>query len=190
MIYLVDEPLSKYAHSTFLKTVLEEHTSTEVVLMGMPTNMSLGDLYSLIEQISLRVTSADIVLCAWAIQGNHQMDQLFEELAEKCWVVVAAGNTNQSIDLYTPARACNVITVGALNKSLIKATHSGFSEKKELEWVIGTNYTVDGVTRSGTSLSAALYAAFLAEAIKWDDFSLIGKLNNDYTNKVKLINSR
>ena len=56
--------------------------------------------------------------------------------------------------------------MACLNKSGVKAALSNWSNGKELVWIPGTNYNVGWKNSSGTSVSAAVYASFLAESLK------------------------
>ena len=174
MIYLVDESLSDVSHSRFMMDIIKQHTSQPIELLSVGT--TIGDIVFILEKLLHCVTPQDIILCPWAIAGNPRIDSYFEELADLCWVITAAGNTSESIDNWTPARVHNVITVGCLNKSGNKASLSNFSDTKQLEWVTGTNYSVGWKISSGTSISAALYAAFLSEAIVAKDITVVNTL--------------
>ena len=59
-----------------------------------------------------------------------------------------------------------------------------FRSNKELVWLAGTNYNVGWKNSSGTSISAAVYSAFLAESIKNKDPDLLEDLVNKYTKQV------
>lgn len=161
-----------------MRDVIAQHTSAEIIQIDLPENPTVTQVYNTIRSLFSKVKIADIVLCPWQITANNSIDSVFEDLAEQCWVVVAAGNSNQPINKTTPARVRNVHTVGCLNKTGVKATLSNYSSdpNKKLEWVSGTNYHIGNRTESGTSVSAALYAAFLAEAILVKDHSLVQKL--------------
>ena len=185
MIYLIDEQLSDISHSGFLTRIISEHSTTEVNVISLPATPTFTQIYETVENLIGIVSSSDIVLCAWATPANNRIDSIFEELCEKCWVVVAAGNSSAPIENYSPTRVSTVITVGCLNKSGNKASLSNFSNTKQLEWVPGTNYTVGDRTESGTSVSAALYAAFLSKAINQKDHSLINKLIEQRKQQVK-----
>lgn len=176
MIYLIDESLTENSHSKYILDIIKNHTDTEVKIIELPSNPTVGQINNIIYNLFDKVFPWDIVLCPWAIDGNYTVDQLFEDLTKLCWVVVAAGNYNRSIHEFSPARAKNVITVACLNKSGIKATLSNYSKDKELVWVPGTNYNLGWKNSSGTSVSAAVYAAFLAESIKYKDPNLLNEL--------------
>ena len=176
MIYLMDEPLTETSHSRFILDIITQHTSIPITLIETPQKPLLNELYQIVEDLSSKVTPSDVVLCAWLVPGDCRVDQLFEDLCDLCWVVAAAGNFNKPIEDYSPARAEKVITVGCLNKSLVKATLSNYSETKKIVWVPGTNYNVGWKNASGTSVSAALYTAFLAVAIDNQRYDLLETL--------------
>ena len=172
----MDEPLTETSHSRFILDIIKQHTSIPITLIETPQKPLLNELYQIVEDLSSKVTPSDVVLCAWLVPGDCRVDQVFEDLCDRCWVVAAAGNFNKPIEDYSPARAEKVITVGCLNKSLVKATLSNYSETKKIVWVPGTNYNVGWKNASGTSVSAALYTAFLAEAIDKQDYSVVHAL--------------
>lgn len=184
MIYLIDQELTETSHSKFIIDILKAHTDVEIKLVVIPENPTYGQVNSSVYNLFNLVLPSDIVLCSWAVDANYTVDDLFNELAELCWVVVAAGNYNRNINDFSPARAENVITVACLNKSGIKATLSNWSEDKELIWVPGTNYDVGWKNSSGTSVSAAIYAAFLAESIKNKNPKLLDELLEQHKLKV------
>ena len=154
-------------------------------MVELPTDPTYFQIYDTVKHLFTMVTTSDVVVCAWTSSSNALIDSIFEQLSNHCWVVVAAGNNSGLIENYSPARVPTVITVGCLNKSGNKASLSNFSDTKQLEWVPGTNYSVDGEMHSGTSVSAALYSAFLAEAIIHHDHSVIEKLNEQQKQLVK-----
>lgn len=185
MIYLIDHNSD---HAAFMTSVIKEHTATEVQLIELPLSPSTKQVYMTVASLYGKAKSSDIILCPWQITGHGQIDDLFEDLANQCWVIAAAGNSNAPIESITPARVHNVITVGCLNKSGVKATLSNYStdSSKRLEWVTGTNYHIGNKTESGTSVAAALYAAFLSESLAAKDYSLLNKLIERQVQKVKL----
>jgi hypothetical protein len=65
-----------------------------------------------------------------------------------------------------------------------KLNLDNWSEDKELIWVPGTNYNVGWKNSSGTSVSAAVYAAFLAESIDKTDSKILDQLMSEYKLKV------
>lgn len=185
MIYLLEESSSS-EHSKMLSIVISEHTSTEIRYTEIEDRSTLSSISSILAYLLDQVTSQDIVLCAWSMPYDAIIDNMFVQLTDKCWVVAAAGNSGQLIDGYIPANTRNVITVGCLNKSGNKATLSNYSDNKSMVWVPGTNYSVDGVLKSGTSISAALYAAFLAEAIAARDSTIVDQLIDKHKDNVRL----
>lgn len=176
MIYLLDSEYADDSHSRYVLDVIKEHTDVHVELIPLSKQITTGELAKTVYSLFQKVTADDIVLCTWAVPGNYGLDELFTELSMYCNVVAAAGNFSKPIDEYTPARADGVITVGTLNKKGLVAALSNYGDSKEIVWIPGTNYSVEWKNASGTSVSAALYAAFLAEAIKNNDPSLLNTL--------------
>ena len=185
MIYLIDEQLTDNSHSKYIQDIIKNHTDVEIKLIEISMSPTVGEIKNIVFNLFDIVTPKDIVLCCWAVEPNDYIDELFDELSDICWVVVAAGNFNKSISNWSPARAKRVITVACLNKSGVKATLSNYSEDKELVWVPGTNYNVGWKNSSGTSVSAAVYAAFLAEAIKEKNLEVLHDNLNKYSISVK-----
>lgn len=184
MIYLLDQKLTDASHSKFIIDIVQQHTETEVQLIEISANPTYGEIYKIIINLYSIVLPSDIVLCPWAVNPDEKIDDMFNQLAGLCWVVVAAGNFNQNIKNYSPARAKNVITVACLNKSGVKAALSNYSDTKELVWLPGTNYNVGWKNSSGTSVSAAVYAAFLAETLRSNNKDMLDTLISDYQSKV------
>jgi hypothetical protein len=185
MIYLLDEKLTDHSHSKYILNIIKNHTDIDVELIEVSQQPTVGEIDNIVQDLHKKVLPTDIVLCCWVVEANEIIDDIFDDLSNQCWVVVAAGNFNNDITFWSPARAKRVITVACLNKSGIKAMLSNYGESKELVWVPGTNYNVGWKNSSGTSVSAAVYAAFLAEAIKEKDFDLLTELLNKYSIKVK-----
>ena len=191
MIYLLDQALTNTSHSRLIMDIIRKNTDVEIKLIEMPVNPTFGQVNKVVYSLFGVVKPSDIVLCPWAVDGNAVVDELFNDLSEQCWVVVAAGNFNKDIKDYSPARAEGVITVACFNKAGVKAALSNWSADKELIWIPGTNYDVGWKNSSGTSISAALYAAFLAEAIKTGDGKILDKLIEEYSRqKFAEINSK
>lgn len=184
MIYLLDTKLTEDSHSKYIIDILCRHTVVPIEHIEIPEDPTFGELYKIVIKLFYTVNSNDIILCPWAVSADDQLDELFNDLANYCWVVASAGNFNEDIKKYSPARAKNVITVACLNKSGLKAALSNWSDNKELVWIAGTNYNVGWKNSSGTSISAAVYSAFLAESIKNKDPDLLEDLVNKYTKQV------
>lgn len=176
MIYLLDSPLTDTSHSKYILDIIRQHTDVEVIIVPVTPDMTIGKLYETVYRLFSIVIPNDIVLCPWAVKSNSDLDALFYELSQACRVVAAAGNFKEPIENYTPAGSEGVITVGTLNKEGLVAALSNYSNKKEVKWVPGTNYNVGWKNSSGTSVSAALYAAFLAESIKYNSPKLLQEL--------------
>jgi hypothetical protein len=184
MIYLLDMPLTDISHSKYMCDIIKNHTSEPIIIIPLNANSTYGDIAKTIYSLFDKVIPSDIVLCSWAVPANNDLDDLFTELSKLCYVIAAAGNFKEPIENYTPARSEGVITVGTLNKSGLVAALSNYSNSKEVVWIPGTNYNVGWTNGSGTSVSAAVYTAFLAEALKNKDMSLLDKLVTEHKNKV------
>lgn len=184
MIYLLDQELTGNSHSRFIIDIIAKHSNVEVKLIELPDNPTYGQIYTIINDLCSIVKPYDIVLCPWAVDGDVMIDEMFNHLSELCWVIVAAGNFNEDIEKYSPARAEKVITVACFNKAGVKAALSNWSNNKELVWVCGYNVDVEWKKGSGTSASAAIYAAFLAESIEKQEPELLEKLMEEHKTKV------
>jgi hypothetical protein len=184
MIYLIDSPLTEKSHSLYICDIIGNHTKENISVIPVTTSVSIGEIAKIIDYLIDVVIPNDIVLCPWSIPGNIYLDDLFTDLSNVCYVVAAAGNFKEPIENYTPARSEGVIAVGTLNKRGLFASLSNYSNAKEVIWVPGTNYNVGWMNSSGTSVSAAVYAAFLAESLRNDDITLLEKLIEEHKNKV------
>jgi hypothetical protein len=176
MIHLLDEPIHENSHSGRMLQIIKQHTSVPVVLTEIPVNPAVSQIVKIVHDLMSKVLPSDIVVCAWAVSVNEKINAIFEDLAQCCFVIVAAGNSNAEIEEYSPTSVDDVIVVGCLNKKGEKASLSNYSNTRTIEWVTGTNYNIDGTLHSGTSISAALYAAFLAESIQNRDPKLVEEL--------------
>jgi len=184
MIYLLDSPFSDTSHSRYIIDIIRQHSNVDIEHIPLMPDVTIYELSEIIYDLFTKVVPNDIVLCPWAIPANDKLDNLFTELSELCYVVAAAGNFKSPIENYTPARTAGVITVGTLNKSGLVAALSNYSNSKEVVWVPGTNYNVGWKNSSGTSVSAAVYAAFLSLSIKENDPALLNKLLEKHKNLV------
>jgi hypothetical protein len=162
MIYILDIPGTQ--HSGDMQAVVEEFTAESVELVPVEQSMSVSSIIDLISLLAIRVTRSDVVLVPWRIIKNESVDQIFGQLSEKCSVVVAAGNSSDSADDFSPASSPSLIVVSSLNKSRQPAKFSSRSVRSV--WVPGTNIVIAGKVYNGTSVSAAIYSAFLANSIK------------------------
>ena len=171
MIYLIDTNNIFNTHSSTLAKIIKHHTDENIENISIPDAASINELITIIEPLLSKVAPSDVVLAAWAVPAHPKLDELFSTLGQLCYVVVAAGNTGEPVEKYSPSRADNVTCIGCLNKLGVKASLSNFSEMLELTWVCGTNYYVDGAPHNGTSVSAAIYTGMLAEAIRKNDIS-------------------
>jgi hypothetical protein len=186
MIYLLDGPRMNNSHSAISETILKQFTNEAITLIEVSVTTKIDALCVKLTELTNQVTTDDIVLCPWAIPKNVKLDLAFTALAEKCSVVAGAGNSSEPIENFTPSGTDGVITVGCLNKMGAMASLSNFSSTKRMEWVTGTNFNINGQMHSGTSISAAIYAAFLAEANAAKDLGKLQVLIEERKMQVKL----
>lgn len=186
MIYLIDQSEQYGNHSMKMRAILNDLTSEVVEYIPIPSTLTDKRVVNVIAELVGKVNSSDIVLTPWLVPTNVTLVTLFEQLSDKCWVVVPAGNTAEPIDQFTPAGIDSVITVGALNKSGNRAGFSNYSTTKPLVWVTGTNYEHKDFTETGTCVSATVYAALLANALIAGDPRLVDQYIDQYTVKTAL----
>ena len=184
MVYVVDSPLFPYSHSYFMMHIVSEHTQEKVNLFSLPEPITEDAVCTVLQRLCRLVNKDDVVLMAWVTPKNKNIDRCVLHIAEKCSVVVAAGNDSKDIEEVSPAHLNEVITVGCLNKSGAVASCSNYSQKKKMVWACGTNYFLDGHRQHGTSVSAAVYAGVLAESKRKNNPLLIDFLLTKYHTKV------
>lgn len=180
MIYVVDIISD---HSKSISSILQCFTNESITSIAINPDAKLKEIYQIFIDLIDRVNSKDIVLCPWCIEANDYLDSIVDHLAAICNVVVAAGNFNRPVDSYSPARASLVTTVACLNKSGIKAALSNYSKTKDLIWIPGTNFWLDGKPFNGTSISAAVYAGLLSKCSQDSSLNLKFEIDN-YKQKV------
>jgi hypothetical protein len=175
MIYIIDEEMSEDSHSNRLKKIILEHApDANITIIPVELEILVSSITDTLDNLSRVVQHTDIVLCAWCVYKNHAINNAFSNLSQLCWVVVAAGNSGKEIKHFSPASAPGVMVIGALNKSGGRASLSNYCDSSiDMNYVTGTNYHIDNFTMNGTSVSAALFAAFLSEAIRLKDGALL-----------------
>lgn len=177
MIYLLDSTLKSGSHSYWMLRIIEQvEPSVKTCLFSIPEKPTVDDILNVIGKVSFTASEGDLVVCSWRVTKNKLIDDAFRKLSKKCRIIAAAGNTGDLIDNFSPAHLAEVTTVGCLNKSGGVAALSCKSTIKDLVWVPGTNYQIDGHTESGTSVSAVIYAAFLEASTSESD--LEAKIRN------------
>ena len=184
MIYVLDNNSGINPHGQLMSKIIKHHTTQPIEIIEIHPQIKISILENTINDLLRKIKPTDVVLVSWAIEADYRCDELFDILGEHCFVVVAAGNTNEPIENFSPTRSDNVYCIGCLNKNGVKASLSNFSNFKELIWVCGTNYYVDNVPHSGTSISAAIYAGLLAESIKLKDSDYLEDSLQKYHDKV------
>lgn len=185
MIYLIDSPLVTGSHSYWMMKIIERfYPGARINFFSQDENPTIQSIIDLIEKVIPLVNGDDVVLCSWMVDRNARIDNAFRKLAKKCSVVCAAGNYGADIADYSPQHLQEVLTVGCINKSGAIASMSNRSIRppvKLLKWVPGTNLNMDGHIENGTSVSAAIYAAWLSESIDLKDTYLLNQKLEEYT---------
>lgn len=168
MIYLFDSVLTN--HGNDMLDIFKKFNDREQVHIINTENFnSIDELVNTLHSLEDKLSSKDIVLFTWIMPKNNLVDLAVDKLSQKCHVICSAGNLSQPVSHYSPARVSSVITIGCLNKSSKPAQLSNLpTTEKSLEWMYGTNIQLsNGRAISGTSASAAIYAALFAKAIKF-----------------------
>lgn len=184
MIYILDNFDCDLSHGYLMYSVIKNHSNVQIINVHLRNDIYDIEIYQILIRLIKQVNIDDIVLIPWLKEPDHHLDYLVDALTQKCHVVVSAGNLNRNIEEFSPTRSKKVTVVGCLNKSLQKAKHSNFSHYP-IKWIIGTSYIVNNITHSGTSISAAIYSAFLANSFKDSSKTLDDTIQN-YHDSIKL----
>lgn len=168
---LFNSPQDEIGHGTIMANfILDYCGNSDVVIRQIQQTTTITNMKILLDDLIQLVGADDLVVVPWVINRNDEIDNRFSKLARKCTVIGAAGNDGKNIDLFTPARNPDVITVGCLNKSGMPAKLSNRSNTKSITWMFGTNMTQHGIAGkvncTGTSVSCAIYAGLLYRARK------------------------
>lgn len=169
--------------------IIKMNTTVAIKHVLITKDATIGSVSRTINSLIEQVLPGDVVCCPWVMPGNDSVDQSFIDLVEMGKVVVSLGDSNQCADELTPTRVPGVIIVGALNKSGIPIKRSNHTETP-VKWVSGTNYRVGTRNESGSSVSAAIYASFLAEAMKLGNTSLVNGFIEAFNQKVRSENDK
>lgn len=182
MIYIIDEKMSEDSHSNMLKRIILKHAPlADIKIIPIGLEISVATIVNTINDLIKIVKPVDVVLSAWCIPKNLSINYAFSDLSEHCWSVVAAGNSGKNIKDFSPTSAKGVMVIGTLNKAGEIASLSNFSDDpSDLTYVTGTNYQIDNKSISGTSVSAAIFAAFLSESLRLKDGKLLHKKIEEY----------
>lgn len=161
-----DDPIG---HGTLMANLIKQYCDAPLEVMKVSHDDTKEQLARKLCALYSLCNEGDIVLMAWVIDRDADIDLLVNNIATKCTVVCAAGNFASSVEHFTPAHLQSVITVGCLNKSSQIARLSNWpSKSKEVVWMFGTTMKIEGKDGthvvSGTSVSAALYTALLYRA--------------------------
>lgn len=109
-------------------------------------------------------TKNDILITPWNISKNTRIDEIFKKISNRCKKIIctAGNNSEYKLDQLTPANLteyCDVIH--CLRKT--GDTASFATHNTNTIGMYGTNVTCpDGVVRSGSTISAAIYCGILS----------------------------
>lgn len=185
MILVLDNFTDTDSHGEIICKIIKNHTNVKIRKINLSNNISNIKLYDKLKRLGYIVKNKDVLLITWATNPDPTLDLLINNIANNCSVIVSAGNFNQNIKNFSPTRSSNVTVVGCLNKSLLKASHSNYSDI-DMKWIVGTSYIIEDQVQNGTSVSAAIYSAFLANCIEKNDPSFLEQQINQYHNSVKI----
>lgn len=178
MIYVIDTGYSgqhldvicepdTIGHGTAMVNLIKQFSpKAQITSMKIDEQMSKCELMRILLQVKTNIEPQDIVLIPWIIDRDAEIDFIVTELAKTNAVVCSAGNMSSPVNLYSPAGAPGVITVGCINKSGVLARMSNYgTEDKAIELMYGTSVNVESINGpmviAGTSASASIYAALL-----------------------------
>jgi hypothetical protein len=179
MIYVIDTGYSgkhldvqanpdTVGHGTAMINLIKVYAPVvKVECLSITELMNKRAVLDIFDDLKSKLLPHDIVLIPWVVGRDHDIDQRVNALARDNVIVCSAGNFSSSVDLYSPAGASGVITVGCLNKTSNLASMSNYgSESKEIAFMYGTSIHIDSIhgvmNVSGTSASASIYAALLS----------------------------
>jgi len=185
MIVILDDFSHENTHGEMITKIVKTHSLVPIRKIHIPNIIDSDKLYGLLNNLKYITDKNDVVLITWAKEPDEQLDFIVSNLGIKTNVIVSAGNFNQNIINFSPTRTSNITVVGCLNKSLLKASHSNYSDN-DMKWIVGTSYVMEEQVQNGTSVSAAIYSAFLANCIEKNDPSFLEQQINQYHNSVKI----
>lgn len=185
MIIVLDNFECELAHGEIICKIIKNHTRVPIRKINIPNIINSIELYELLNKLRYITSKKDVLLITWSKEPDNTLDFIVSNLGLKTNVVVSAGNDSEDINKFSPTRTTNITVVGCLNKKLQKASHSNYSDK-DIKWIVGTTYDLNETIQNGTSVSAAIYTAFVANSIEKENSSLIEEQINQYHNSVKI----
>jgi hypothetical protein len=133
----------------------------QIKRIKFPKHLSVSNIIDSLLFVNSCAKKGDIILITWTIPRNDQIDSIIKSLSKKYRIICSAGNSKQHVENFTPANLDNTVEViHCLKKSGENASFTNFGASTI--GMYGTNITVNGLKRSGTTISAAIYAALVS----------------------------
>lgn len=152
-------------HGTVVIDIIKYYNKeADIVSLSNTHNRTLTSVEMNLFYVLANCTQNDILITPWNISKNSRIDELFAKISRKCKkIVCTAGNNREyKLDDWTPARLtdyCDVIH--CVKKSGDLASFA--TQNKDTIGMYGTNVTCpDGVVRSGSTISAAIYCGIVS----------------------------
>lgn len=179
-IFIIDKEASSDHAKATLSIIRYYNPDIDIEHTALSSPVSLSQIKSCLEKILNTCSKDDYLLVTWTIPKNQDIDELFLTIADKCKkVICSAGNNNQDIEDLTPVNLSKKIdVVYCMRKNGAPATFSNYGNS--LKGMYGTNITVNGAKRSGSSISAAIYAGIV---IRNNDIRFLRRLTKKMQKK-------
>lgn len=182
-------------HGTSVASIIAENSEAKLLPIKIADEKGYGTVYGLYQAILTAIdNNVDIINISLTATADSQLLVNAIEKADKAGIkiVVAAGNNSANVENYAPANMSEVITIAALNQGYTVAEYSNYGSEIDYA-VVGTEIEVEGLngkeTKSGTSLSAALATAIIANIISEDADANIDEQLNNYVTKIQNMES-
>lgn len=159
VIHLVDS----HNHGSMMTHIIGcFNPNTQVSLISTDGVNKIWDLQEIMSAVAHGVSPGDIVLLGWITARNPHVDQSARILAEKCPVIVPAGNYGLSTQGFSPCDLPEVICVEAFNTQGERMSGSNYRPDGTGVPMLGVPIQHLDIQERGTSVAAAIYAALYA----------------------------
>lgn len=151
-------------HGTIMAdTVSAINPRAHIHALAMPQCGTIDLVVEKISWLSEKVQSDDLVLFGWVSHHNLEVDQAVTDLAQRCMVVVPAGNMASHIRHFSPTVVSGVTTVVALNgKNQLMSLSNYGCDQCPTVGMYGVPMPHLGHVERGTSVAAAIYAGLMS----------------------------
>lgn len=176
MIYHLDTVLDgndTTGHATAMLSAMRQYYNGEIKLysiLNKNNSIDVNVILDSLELISECATKNDVVSFNFLLTYNvNSLTKKLNEITKTSNVVAAAGNNSNSINKFCPVNSLDAkCIVGCLNKKGETAQLSNYGNVGV--WVTGTSqkFKINNKMQrmSGTSISAAYYAGYLASKLE------------------------